>query len=88
MNKSTILKISRGNENFLTEYEEYKDLDNNCIIINSKMKIDLNSKASIQRLNKAYKKDKSPLLLELQSFFKEHEKNKAEKTENNFYDIM
>ena len=86
MSKKTILKSIRGSNKYNFSFEELLDEETNQVIIESRMYIDLSSKAAKNKLNKAWAKDKSPLLLELQQIFREHEKDKKEDRANTWYD--
>lgn len=85
--KENILIINSLSKQYSCNYEEYKNKDENCIEITATMKIDLNSKAAKNKLYKAWKKDKSPLLIELQRFFREHETMKKEGKTGNYYTV-
>ncbi|GEM_PF-4836613 len=69
-------------------FEENYDEDNNVVTIESKMIFDLSSKAAKNKLNKAWSKDKSPMLLEMQKMFREHEKAKKEGNASNWYNVI
>lgn len=86
-NKKEILRIKGLSKYYGYEYEEYENTTDNCIEIKATMKIDLNSKAAKNKLYKSWKKDKSPLLTQLQEIFRNHEKEKKEGKTSNFYEI-
>lgn len=87
-NKKDILIIKGLSKYYKYDYIEYENIDENCIEIKATMKIDLNSKAAKNKLYKSWKKDKSPLLTQLQETFREHEKDKKEGKTGNFYQII
>ena len=70
------MKIYYENKWFEKSYEfDYEELYNekeNCVEIKAYMKIDLNSKAAKNKLYRSWKKDKSPLLTQLQENDKNH----------------
>lgn len=79
MSKKTIYKNDNGfSDKYSFHFEESINEETNQVIIESKMIFNLSSKAAKNKLNKAWAKDKSPLLLELQQIFREHEKEKKE----------
>lgn len=86
-NKKEILTIKGLSKAYNYTYEEFENIDDNCIEIKATMKIDLNSKAAKNKLYKSWKKDKSPLLTQLQEIFRNHEKDKKEQVATNFYEI-
>lgn len=70
------------------DYKESYNEKENCIEIKATMKIDLNSKAAKNKLYRSWKKDKSPLLTQLQELDRDHKKElKEEKTSLKIYDI-
>lgn len=82
----SIKRIEGGaKETYCYKYLEEIDEEKNIVLINAEMKIDLNSKAAKNKLNKAWSKDKSPLLIELQRIFREHEIDKKEKDFSKWY---
>lgn len=86
MEQKTILQRMAGiNNKCIFSYDERIDEKSNQVIIEAKMTFDLSSKAAVNKLNKAWKKDKSPMLLELQQMFRNHEKLKKEEKENEWY---
>lgn len=86
-NIKTIIEIFRGSGKYYNlHYKEYENTNENCIEIIAEMKIDLNSKAAINKINKSWKKDKSPLLTELQEIYKESQKDKREGKNGNTYE--
>ena len=86
MEEKIILKRIAKRENESTFYYEEKiDSETNQVIIETKMTINLTSNAAKKRLNKSWKKDKSPLLTELQQMFRDHERDKKEEKESEWY---
>lgn len=85
-NKKDILCIKGLSKYYKYEYLEFENIDENCIEIKATMKIDLNSKAAKNKLYKSWKKDKSPLLTQLQEIFREHEREKKEEKTGRFYE--
>lgn len=86
MDKNTIIQKMSGINNKCTfYYDEKYDKESNQVIIEAKMTFDLSSKAAVNKLNKAWKKDKSPMLLELQQMFRNHERLKKEDKEEIWY---
>lgn len=87
-NKKDILNFKGISKNYKYEYIEFENIDENCIEIKATMKIDLNSKAAKNKLYKSWKKDKSPLLTQLQEFFRNHETDKKEGKTGRIYEII
>ncbi len=89
MNEKTIFKhMGSTSSKYSLYFEEKYDEEEKTVVIEAKMKFDMTSKAAKEKLNKAWAKDKSPLLLELQKLFREHEKNKREGQEGMWYKPM
>lgn len=81
-----IQEIFKGSGKYYNlHYKEFENKKENCIEIIAEMKIDLNSKAAINKINKSWKKDKSPLLTELQEIYRNHQIDKREGKMGNTY---
>ncbi len=87
-NKKDILIFKGISKYYKYDYIEFENIDENCIEIKATMKIDLNSKAAKNKLYKSWKKDKSPLLTQLQEFFRDHEIDKKEGKKGRIYEIV
>lgn len=88
-NEEIIIETHKGCGKYYNfHYKEYKDIKENCIKIIAEMKIDLNSKAAVNKINKSWKKDKSPLLTELQEQYRDHLRSVKEEKEAERYEII
>ena len=86
--KERLIFIQSFPERYSYNYLEEYNKENNTIEITATMKIDLNSKAAKNKLYKSWKKNKFPLLTELQEVINTNKREiKEGKRTSGIYDI-
>lgn len=80
-----IVEIKQGNKNsYMLDYKE--EMEDDCIIITSTLKIPFAQNSMKRKILQAWKSEKSPLLIELQKFYKNHSVELKEEKCSKYYE--